>query len=204
MDNNKALTLCELIDKIVTESKAIGNKANISNELVELSTRLDLSRTSTLLFSNIFYKSLRGEFPSKAEIITCIQDENSKEIYLALQDLFKKELVKCFRTHPRQPVICFYTLDELDKKIINNEIPSINRKPTAINKSSINIKPKCNSSDHLIYLADVQIGIIYFKLSEIYNFTAIVNDSLAAEADTLNEIENRLNKMLNDKDFKLD
>lgn len=196
-------TLCELIDLIVLDSRICTN-SKFTNYVNELSERLDLSFSSTILFCNIFYRSCRGDFPQKNEILQVISGESTKGIYLSIQELFKKEYVKSFRTHPRRPYLCFYTLEELDRKIINDELPSINKKNSGETILKVVIKPISNSNDFIIYLKDAEIGIIYFNLSEINNYTAVLKNNLVSEGNSLDEIENKINKMLKEKEISLD
>lgn len=200
MNDTKKNTLCELIDAIVLNSGNCRTNPNVSELVKELSTRLDLSYTSTILFSNIFWKSCRGEFPSKSEILPVIAGESTAGIYLAIQELYKKDYIKSFRTSPRRPYLCFYTMEELDRKIINNELPYFKRKLEEETISKILLKPIANSNDYQILLNDVQIGIIYFNLSELNIYTAVVNDNMVTEGNNLNEIEIEINKLLKENE----
>jgi hypothetical protein len=204
MDTQKENTLCDLIDTIVTRSKAHGKNANISIELKELSARLDLSPISALLFSSIFYSSLRGEFPTKNEIITIIPEESSRGIYLAIQELFRKEIVKSFKNHPRRPAICFYTLDEIDKKIINNEVPIFIQSRSQELKQSIKLNRIDNSKDYKIYLNDRHIGMVYHNINDDFNYSAIVSDQIVTESNSLNDIQAKLNQMSKENNLKVD
>ena len=56
----------------------------------------------------------------------------------------------------------------------------------------------------IIYLKDAEIGIIYFNLSEINNYTAVLKNNLVSEGNSLDEIENKINKMLKEKEIRLD
>ncbi len=206
MGRIKSLTLCEIIDYIVQNSKediVDYNRLVVYNSHVaELSSRLSINKISAVIFSYVFWKSTRGEWPTKKEMVTDVANERTKDIYYAISELIKNNLIKFFRPHPRRPEMCFYTLEELDKLIVANKAPiQQNKNPVA--KSVISLLPFENGKDNWIYLNDSKIGVVYHLTTDFGNYTAIVGDNTIIHSDTIDEIVNRLNFLLKENKLKI-
>ena len=207
MDDAKSKTLIELIDFIV-QSKAKGEiidkeTLTIYNSYVtELSSRLSISKISAVIFSYVFFKSIKGEYPTKREMLTDVVNENTKDIYLAISDLVKNNFIKYFRSHPRRPEMCFYTLDELDKLIVSNQAPISHSKNTDA-KSVISVKPFENGEDYWILLNDKKIGVAYHLLTEFGAYTAMIGDYMVLHFQSIEEMIDKLIILRKEKKLKL-
>ena len=206
MKPNNAKTLCELIDLIVlSKSKGeITDKDDLINyefHVTELSSRLSINKISAVIFAYVFFKSVRGCYPEKYEIVTDVINLNTSDIYISIQDLIKNNFIKYFRNHPRKPHLCFYTLDELDKLIVANKAPISPTKNTVV-KSVISVLAFENGNDFWVLLNDKKIGVVYNHISDNSNYTAVI-DFIVINADTIDEIIDKLNSLLKENKLKI-
>ena len=206
MSDLKSLTLVELIDFIVSFKMngditdfAVKNKYNLHVE--ELAFRLSVSKISAIIFSYVFFKSIRGSYPEKYEIVTDVINFNTCDIYISIQELIKNNLIKYFRNHPRKPHLCFYTLDELDKLIVANKAPISPTKNTVV-KSVISVLAFENGNDFWVLLNDKKIGVVYNHISDNCNYTAVI-DFTVINADSIDEILDKLNQLLKENKLKI-
>ena len=206
MEQLKSKTLCELIDFIVS-SKMNGDitdfavKNNYNLHVEELACRLSVNKISAIIFSYVFFKSVRGCYPEKYEIVTDVINFNTSDIYISIQDLIKNNFIKYFRNHSRKPHLCFYTSDELDKLIISNKVPVSPSKATAA-KSVISVLPFENGHDYWIYLNKNKIGVVYNHITDYSNYTAVI-DFTVINSDSIEEIVNKLNELLKENKLKI-
>ena len=206
MSDLKSLTLVELIDFIVS-SKMNGDitdfavKNNYNYHVEELAFRLSVNKISAIIFSYVFFKSVRGCYPEKYEIVTDVINFNTSDIYISVQELIKNNLIKYFRNHPRKPHLCFYTSDELDKLIVANKAPISPSKNTVV-KSVISVLAFENGNDFWVLLNGKKIGVAYNHITDNSNYTAVI-DFIVINADSIEEIVDKLNQLLKENKLKI-
>ena len=206
MSDLKSKTLVELIDFIysmLSEEITDTAKKNLFNHHVEeLAFRLSISKASTIIFAFVFFHSLRGCYMTKREVVAIVFTHPTTNIYLAIQELIKNNLIKSYRNHPRRPEICFYTLDDLDKLIISNKAPVSPTKNTVV-KSVISLLPFANGKDNWICLDKSKIGVVYNLTTDFGNYTAVVGDDIVFHDDTIEGIVTKLNQLLQENKLNL-
>jgi hypothetical protein len=206
MEQIKSKTLVELIDFIVS-SKMNGDitdfavKNNYNHHVEELACRLSVNKISAIIFSYVFFKSIRGSYPEKYEIVTDVINFNTSDIYISIQELIKNNLIKYFRNHPRKPHLCFFTTEDLDKLIVANISPFKITKST-LAKSVISVLPFENGHDYWICLNNNKIGVVYNHITDNSNYTAVI-DFTVINADTIDEIIDKLNQLLKENKLKI-
>ena len=207
MKDLKSKTLCELIDFIV-QSKAKGEILDIetltiyNNYVDELSNRLSISKISAIIFSYILFFSIRGSYQTKREVVTDVANESTIGIYLGLQELIKCNFIKYYRNFNRKPEICFYTMEELDRCIIDNKVPYSDQKST-VKKTAITVSFLNNNRDYWIFHEKNKIGIVYNLVTDFCNYTAVVGDYVVVHDDTIDGIVIKLNQLLQEDKLNL-
>lgn len=206
MTEIKLKTIVELID-FIFQAKASGDICDeeqlkiYNTHAEELASRLSVSRVSAIIFAYIFWKSVRGDFSTKREVVTDVAKENTKEIFLSFSELIKNNLVKYYKPHPRKPENCYYTLEELDKCIINNNLPFLQNKTAT--KLLITMHPFENGEDYWVYLNNNKIGVAYHLVTDSSNYSVVVGDEFVLHSNSVDEVLENLNKLLKDNKLKI-
>jgi hypothetical protein len=206
MDDVKSKTLIELIDFIQSLAKEVNidfaNKNLYNHHVEELAFRLSLNRTSTIIFSFVFFHSLRGIYSTKREVVADVFSLPTTDIFLAIQELIKNNLIKSYRFHSRRPEVSFYTTEEIDKMIINDIVPTVkesNRNST----EKLILKPFENGEDYWILINDEKIGVAYHLLSDYGSYTVMVGEYLILHYHSFDEMKEKLTTLHKEKKLKL-
>lgn len=205
MEDVKSKTLIELIDfinSLSNEKSTDCTKKNLYNHHIEeLAFRLSINKVSAIIFAFIFFNSARGIYCTKREVVADVFSHTTTNIYLAIQELVKNNLIKSYRYHSRRPEVSFYTNDEIDKMILNNIVPfkESNRNST----EKLILKPFENGEDYWILINDEKIGVAYHLLSDYGSYTVMVGEYLILHYQSFDEMKEKLTTLHKEKKLKL-
>ena len=205
MEDLKIKTLIELIDVIVSskmngEITDIELKNKYNQHIEELAYRLTINKVSAIIFAFILFHSSRGVYSSKREVVADVFSHPTTDIYLAIQELKKNNLVKSYRYHSRRPEVSFYTTEDMDKMILDNIVPY--RESNKNYTEKLILRPFENGEDFWILINEEKIGVAYHLLSDFGRYTVMIGEFMILHYNSFEEMKEQLTFLHKEKKLK--
>lgn len=201
----KDLTLPQLIEYINNHHQGFLDNGCNSEQVKlfeyasELGSRLSLPAESAAIYAKIFYRSVYGYFPEKAEAVQIISHLQIVYVHMYLRILQRSGLVQ-FSVSKESYMVAFWISLEDEDAIMGNVVPDVITK--RLPRRFINLVKSGNEIDYDIYFENKHIigkAIRDFEYDGVYEVVVggehiMSNESVKNIIRSLNEMyfENKL------------